>query len=254
MNELKKFEYKDNEITFQLGNGETMVNATQMAKAFEKRPNDFLNLTSTTAYIEALSDTIESGIVDAQLVTTVKGGNVNNIPQGTWMIRPLALKFAAWLSPHFEVWVYDRIEELMINGYTKLDSISRKDLARMLFESEEEKELAQAEIKRNKRKVNYFDDVLTSKSTYPITQIAKELGMSGRALNKKLNELQIQYKQGDAWLLYADYQDRNYTNTRTTRYLNREGEILTKMYTVWTESGRRFIHTKLRQQRNKRIR
>jgi anti-repressor protein len=123
-----------------------------------------------------------------------------------------------------------------------------------VFESEEEKELAQAEIKRNKRKVNYFDDVLTSKSTYLITQIAKELGMSGRALNKKLNELQIQYKQGGVWLLYADYQDRNYTKTRTTRYLNREGEILTKMYTVWTESGRRFIHTKLRQQRNKRIR
>jgi len=32
------------------------------------------------------------------------------------MHRKLALKFAAWLSPEFELWVYDRIEELLLEA------------------------------------------------------------------------------------------------------------------------------------------
>lgn len=41
--------------------------------------------------------------------------------QGTWMDEKLALKFAAWLSPRFELWVYDRIYELLTTGQTKLE-------------------------------------------------------------------------------------------------------------------------------------
>lgn len=40
--------------------------------------------------------------------------------QGTWMDEKLALKFAAWLSPYFELWVYDRIEELLLTGRTEI--------------------------------------------------------------------------------------------------------------------------------------
>jgi hypothetical protein len=29
------------------------------------------------------------------------------------MDKKLALKFAVWLSPEFELWVYDRIQELL---------------------------------------------------------------------------------------------------------------------------------------------
>ncbi|MEM1121660.1 MAG: KilA-N domain-containing protein, partial [Bacteroidota bacterium] len=42
--------------------------------------------------------------------------------QGTWMDEKLALKFAAWLSPNFELWVYDRIQELLTTGKTELPS------------------------------------------------------------------------------------------------------------------------------------
>ena len=33
--------------------------------------------------------------------------------QGTWMDERLALKFAAWLSPKFEIWIYDTIYEIL---------------------------------------------------------------------------------------------------------------------------------------------
>ncbi|WP_430816598.1 phage antirepressor KilAC domain-containing protein [Carboxylicivirga sp. RSCT41] len=43
------------------------------------------------------------------------------------------------------------------------------------------------------------------------------------------------------WLLYAKYQDKGFTKTKTNLY-NNHGEIKTTMLTVWTEKGREFIH------------
>jgi len=40
------------------------------------------------------------------------------------MDEKLALEFAAWLSPAFKLWVYDRIEELLKTGKTEIPSHS----------------------------------------------------------------------------------------------------------------------------------
>lgn len=95
-------------------------------------------------------------------------------------------------------------------------------------------------------KVAYYDKVLTSKSTYNISQIAKELGMSAIRLNKELRERKVQYKQGGMWLLYSKYQDRGYTDTHTQVFKDSFGNNQTLMRTVWTEAGRRFIHKLLK--------
>lgn len=36
------------------------------------------------------------------------------------MDEHFALKFAGWLSPNFEVWVYKKIRELLTTGKTKI--------------------------------------------------------------------------------------------------------------------------------------
>ncbi|MBK3519724.1 phage antirepressor KilAC domain-containing protein [Carboxylicivirga marina] len=121
-------------------------------------------------------------------------------------------------------------------------------LATTLKEERKQKELyrQQAEtqtkaIMENAPKVQYYDEVLQSPSTCTTSQVAKELGMTAIALNKFLAAQQIQYKQGGVWLLYAKYQDKGYTKTKTNPY-NDHGEIKTTMLTVWTEKGREFIH------------
>ncbi|MCE9058900.1 phage antirepressor [Parabacteroides distasonis] len=91
-------------------------------------------------------------------------------------------------------------------------------------------------------KVRYFDEVLHSPSTYTVTQIAKELGMSGRELNRRLKALGIQFRLGGTWLLTARYQKEGYTRTHTHSWQSRCGETGTAMHTVWTEKGRLFIH------------
>lgn len=95
-------------------------------------------------------------------------------------------------------------------------------------------------------KVEYHDKVLASQSTYNTTQIAKEFGWGAVTLNKKLQDLGIQYKQHGQWLLYAKYQGKGYTKTVTHCFTNSNGETRTEQRTVWTEVGRKFIHSALK--------
>ncbi|MBT0572515.1 phage antirepressor KilAC domain-containing protein [Riemerella anatipestifer] len=106
-------------------------------------------------------------------------------------------------------------------------------------------ELQQAELKKQAPKVAYYEEVLQSESTYNTNQIAKELGMSAITLNKKLQDLKVQYRQGGTWLLYHKYQNKGYTKTKTHTYTDTKGATQTSMQTVWTEKGRLFIHEAL---------
>lgn len=94
-----------------------------------------------------------------------------------------------------------------------------------------------------KPKATYYDMVLQNKSLLSVSKIAKDYGMSARALNKKLHELGVQYKQGDIWLLYAKYQDKGYTQT-TTHVIDADHSRVT---TKWTQKGRLFIYELLKQ-------
>ena len=67
--------------------------------------------------------------------------------------------------------------------------------------------------------------------------------MSAVRLNAELYRLGIQYQNSDgAWVLYAKHQANGYTKTRTHAHADSGGKVHTKIYTVWTEKGRKFIH------------
>lgn len=104
---------------------------------------------------------------------------------------------------------------------------------------------AERQISMLKPKAEYTEKVLTSIDVCTTTEIAKELGMSGQALNKLLYKLGIQYKHGGRWLLYSKYQNQGYTKTNT--YLDDKHEnVRTWHSTVWTEKGRMFIHEQVK--------
>lgn len=54
-------------------------------------------------------------------------------------------------------------------------------------------------------KVSYYDEILSSKDTITITQIAKDYGMSAISMNRLLHDLGIQFKQSGQWMLYQKY-------------------------------------------------
>lgn len=113
MNDIQIFDYNGNGVTFRKGDY-VMVSATEMAKPFGKRPNDYLALSSTRELVSAI--TKKNGISENQLVMTVAGSPANG--GGTWLHEDVALDFAQWLSIDFKLWCNDRIKELMQVGFT----------------------------------------------------------------------------------------------------------------------------------------
>lgn len=104
------------------------------------------------------------------------------------------------------------------------------------------------EIDRLLPKALYADSVLESISCYTTTQIAKELGMTAQELNRWLCAERIQYYQSGQYMLYAEYAHRGLAKSRThyDLFVGRD-TVLTRMYLVWTEKGREFIHLKAKE-------
>ncbi|WP_245701143.1 Rha family transcriptional regulator [Shouchella lonarensis] len=119
------------------------------------------------------------------------------------------------------------------------------DALRMAADAIEEKQKLQIENAEMEPKASYFDKVMQSESLLTVSQIAKDYGMSARQLNSILNELGVQYKQNGCWLLYAKYQDKGYTQTKTEIIY---GQVV--LYTNWTQEGRWFIYNLLKQEKH----
>ena len=103
------------------------------------------------------------------------------------------------------------------------------------------------QIARLKPRADYADHVLDSISCFTVTQIGKELGMTGHDLNVLLCQMGIQYVQSGQYLLYANYARQGLAQNRNFEYHSSEGELKTRTYLVWTERGREFIHRLLNQ-------
>lgn len=247
------YNYKGNNITFQLGNGDVMVNLTDVAKAFpEKNLSQIINSLEIQEYVRRLTEI--KNYSSADLLIVRKGGN-NLSKQGTWAHQKVALRVVQKLSPDFAIWVDEKIEELLRNGVATISNedeaiYNAMNILQKRLETSKQKlqmleskvELQEEEIKYLVPKAQYTDEVLQSTSTFTTTQIAKDLGMSAQALNQKLKEMKIQFFQSGQWFLTHRYQDKGYTDMRITPYFDiKTGEPKTSQSMVWTEKGRQFI-------------
>ena len=103
-----------------------MVNATHMTKIFpNKRMNDFLSNQDTKDFI---NECLKNG--NPRFLNVQKRSDliISRQKSGTWMHRVLALKFAAWLSPAFELWVYRTIDEILYGFSHEQDNSIRRSV------------------------------------------------------------------------------------------------------------------------------
>lgn len=151
----------------------------------------------------------------------------------------------------FESWVFDEVLPAIrkTGGYHIEELTGRELMAKALLEAQAvlaEKDTTIAKqtqlIGELKPKADYTDRILQSKSLVTITQIAKDYGMSGAAMNEKLHELGVIYKLGGQWLLYSKYQAKGYTHSETVDITHRDGRGDVRMNTKWTQKGRLFLY------------
>jgi hypothetical protein len=125
--EIVKFEFNNQEVDFEQNDQTLMVNATQMAKIFGKLVAHFMENDSTKKFIFACLNNRNSDYLN---VKTEEDLITSTQKSGTWMHRVLALKFAAWLDPDFEVWVYSTIDELLFGRFRRIEESLRLSAAR----------------------------------------------------------------------------------------------------------------------------
>lgn len=112
-----------------------------------------------------------------------------------------------------------------------------------LLLSQENKAL-EAEAEAMRPKASYYDLILQSPDAMPITEIAKDYGMSACKLNRILSDLRVQYRIRDTWVLFGTYHDKGYTKMNT--YVTPSGAV--KNHTCWTQKGRQFLYMLLKSQ------
>lgn len=163
--------------------------------------------------------------------------------------KPEAKAFKRWIT-------HDVIPSIRKTGmYATEELLDNPDLAiaaltRLKEEQEKRQKLEltaavqKQQIAELSPKASYYDLILQNKNTVPVTQIAKDYGMSGQKLNKLLHELGIQYKFRNTWLLYQDYAKCGYTQSRTYA-IDAEKSV---MHTYWTQKGRLFLYDLLKGQ------
>lgn len=187
---------------------------------------------------------------------------INFIPEGdvyrliTHSKLPTADKFEKWvfdevlpsIRRHGAYMTEKTLEEAILNpDYLLKLAQALKDETDKRKALEGKNKAQEQIIMELKPRADYTDRILRNKGLVTITQIAKDYGMSGQAMNALLNNLCIQYKSASGqWLLYAKYQNKGYTHSKTIDIVRSDGRSDIVMETKWTQKGRLFLYEKLK--------
>ena len=211
---------------------------------------------------EAISEHIDFD--DKLNSKTLSSFNLDLGQRGGWLINEsglysLILSSKLPKAKEFKRWVTSEVlPSIRKHGlYATEELISNPDIAIAAFqalkeERERNRKLTDTIAVQNQQlaelqpKASYYDLVLNCKDLLSITEIAKDYGKSAKWLNNYLHENKVQYKQSNTWLLYQNYAEKGYTNTKTQTFNGNDGKVHTKVHTYWTQKGRLFIYDLLK--------
>lgn len=165
--DIVNFVYNDQQIDFEpMGKDDIMVNATQMAKIFGKRVDNFLRLDQVKEFIEIMqlthfrvsseNEIPQNGVISRDKIIRGENGNA------TFFHRILALKFAAWLDPKFELWIFITIDKILNEYYRnqRERKVQRESIKAMM---EKEKTPKFIELEKQLRAIDNESKVETRK-------------------------------------------------------------------------------------------
>ena len=174
--------YQNQPIDFYASTEESvMVNATQMSEVFNKRIDVFLKTEHAKKFIEVLEKHLSDNIIQPP-----NGGRItpkvleNRGRNGMFFDKRLALKFASWLDPEFEVWVYSKIDDLILGAYRehKLATIEK-------IKAKEELEKKRLELIERNPELNEFFEIENKVSAAGKQQT--------KAIRDSIKEIQMQF-------------------------------------------------------------
>lgn len=244
MNELQNFNFKGAEVRTMLINDEPYFVGKDVA-----------NVLGYSNSRKAIKDHVDDE--DKNTVTIRYGkGNPNQVVINESGLYSLILSSKLPNAKEFKHWVTSEVlptirkHGMYADAKTIEAMLADPDtMIKTLQELKEERKgrlIAEQRVKELQPKADYCDTILASKALVTATQIAKDYGMSGAAMNKLLHNLGVQYKQSGTWLLYSKYQDKGWTQSETHPIVHKDGRPDVKMTTKWTQKGRLGLYELLK--------
>ena len=255
--EVTVFEYSGHQFTMKMTDGRYMVNATEMARPFEKRPTTWLKLAETVKLRQALTADGICRDTEGQVLSS-RG------PFGaTWLEIHLCIQFAQWLSPEFATWCSRKLvslmkdstiehtakprkpktayEDIAENSNTFLPVPTSYEEALSVIDKQRETINKQGEfLRENKHKFEHYEETIEIREWFCPTMIANELGVSVIKLNQFLADEGVQTKIRDEWVIDQSY--RHLRDIHIYEWFNHKTNYTNK-YKIdgWTPAGREFI-------------
>ena len=243
MNELQNFNFKGAEVRTMLIDDEPYFVGKDVAKV--------LGYSNPLKAIRDHVDSEDKTVNDLFTVNGTKGILINESGLYSLILSsklPNAKEFKHWVTS--EVLPSIRKHGMYADAKTVEAMLADPDtMIRTLQELKEERKgrlIAEQRVKELQPKADYCDTILASKALVTVTQIAKDYGMSGTAMNKLLHSLGVQYKQSNTWLLYSKYQSKGWTQSETHPIVHKDGRPDVKMSTKWTQKGRLGLYELLK--------
>lgn len=100
--------------TYNLNDLHKAAVAAKKAKLWQK-PSKFLKADGIKGYVDEVTKELKSTLEQNQILRTIHGGS----ERGTWAHELIALRYAAWLSPAFELKVYQTFRSVILGQVSK---------------------------------------------------------------------------------------------------------------------------------------
>ena len=90
-----------------------------------QRPNKFIRSAAVKRFVSALDSRRQKCRLEVNQSLNIVNGGVN---QGVWAAELLAIRYAAWIKPEFEIQVYETFREAVLSGISSMNRLNRLDL------------------------------------------------------------------------------------------------------------------------------
>lgn len=231
-----------NEIILKEQNGQVVVSSRDVAEKFGKR-HDKLTVEIERMYGDLIGYAqngghplfIENFYIHPQNKQEYKEYLMNRDGFSLLCMGFTGEKALQWKLKYIKA--FNQMEEQLKEHQPKLPTTYKEALVQLLEEVEKNEQLEE-ERKVLLPKADYHDNVLNKKDLLTTTMIAKDLGITARALNNMLVNNKILFKQSNTYYPYSKYQwliTENYADYKIYEDKNYK-EVL-----KWTEKGRKWI-------------
>lgn len=241
-NKVKQFNFKGQTIHVVIVDGEPYFVAREVTKVLgypwpANAVRDYIISEDKTTL------TLHLGIKRGNPARTIinKSGLIQLIAHST---SPRAAEFRQWAAEKLTPSIRKHNKKLE-EALKSLATVTR--LTAELKNERERRLIAEQRVNELTPNLTYYDKVLAHKAPVIMEQIAEDYGMSYEAMNHKLSELGVIYKEGDTWLLRDKYQHEGWTLSKVVLKDKTGGTQKVVTNTKWTQKGRLGLYGLLKE-------